>query len=471
MDKVWVSLVAMGMFPVSFAFALQYAHLTTFALRIGVSETFSSLVWLCGPVTGLIIQPLIGQLSDACHYNLGRRRPFILVGAIALALSQLSVAFATDIGYLFGDRGLTHAVALGVFVVSFWLYDAANNVFAISFRALLCDIIPYNHMQLAFSLQQVWSSLGYISGYYISQIKWASVANANLFNWSPTCPASCAASHSAVECPLEYVSGCFDLKVAFLASAFITIACAFIVCLVAREKQHLEHTPVELNFFAALSDVPEEMHAIYLASLLCWFGWFSALVYQVNFVSREVSRAETESEIEDAERSAFFGLMLGSVLSGVTSLCIPSLTRHNKSRSFVVWAASCGILSVILSIAPLVAYSGNLSVGVAWLASFGVIYAVTNSIPYSLVSLMISEHKESMSAGKAMGLLNVAVCIPQIITSVLGGPVISQFHSDIPCFIIGAICAAGACAILRDKVKMRGYHRAPNDSISINSVQ
>ena len=473
MDIAWVSTVTMGMFPVSFAFALQYAHLTTFALHIGVSDTFSSLVWLCGPVTGLVIQPLVGQFSDICHLKIGRRRPFIILGAIALASSQLAVAFSTDIGFFFGDRGASHAVALGVFIASFWVYDAANNVFAISLRALLCDIVPYSRMQLAFSLQQVWSSMGYICGYYISQIRWVTIADMQFFHWSSTCPITCAASHSAMDCPPEYVSGCFDLKVSFLLSACITIACAVIVCITAREKRQHGHAPIELNLCAALSDVPEEMHVIYLASLLSWFGWFSALVYQVNFVTREVIKAETESQVEDAERSAFFGLMMGSVISAVTSLCIPSITRHRISRSFLVWSASCGILAVILAIAPLVAYTGNLNFGVIWLASFGVVYAVTNSIPYSLLSLMVNEHKESLSAGKAMGLLNVAVCIPQIITSVLGGPVISQFHSDIPCFIIGAMCAAAACAVLRDKVNQlrQGYTRAPDDIPSIHSVQ
>jgi len=469
MDTLWISTITVGMFPISFAFALQYAHLTAFALQIGISEAFSSLVWLCGPVTGLIIQPLIGQLSDRCQSKYGRRRPFILTGALCLALAQLTVAFCTDIGSVLGDWGVLHNRALAVFIISFWVYDAANNIIAVTFRALLSDIVPQNRIQFAFSLQQIWSSLGYISGYFVSQVRWFNFPNFLHLISSSTCPLACAASRLPLDCPVEYVSGCFDVKASFLISAAVTICCTVIVCLAARETRSVAPGD-SLQFWdiSSMSDFPEDLNSVYLASLLSWFGWFSALIYQVNFVSREV--AGTSTDFETAERSAFFGLMCGSILSAVTSLFIPRFTKADKSKSFSLWGMSCGFLAVVLGLSPLVAWAGNLSLGVAWLASFGLVYSVTNSVPYSLVSVMVNEGKATgsgITAGKAMGWLNVAVCVPQTITSIVGGPIISEFHSDIPCFIIGSVCAAGACAILRDKVRemKRGYARAPEGDV------
>jgi MFS family permease len=248
------------------------------------------------------------------------------------------------------------------------------------------------------------------------------------------------------------------------------MTCALIVCVFGREKSSIRPEVLESRSFMSLTSFPEEFNTVYVASLLSWFGWFSALIYQVNFVSREVAKPTTSAEFEESERSAFLGLMLGSIVSAIASLFIPRLTQQRMTSSLKVWAVSCGILAAILASSPLVAWWGNTGIGTLWLASFGLVYAVTNSVPYSLISVMLHEKKstvavlgDEVTAGRAMGMLNVAVCIPQIITSVVGGPIISEFHSDIPCFLIGSVCAAGASFVLADKVKelRRGYARAP----------
>ena len=462
----------MGMFPSSFCFALQYAHLTTFAMDLGVSAAFSSLIWLCGPVTGMLVQPLIGQLSDRYNSPLGKRRPFIIMGGCFLIVSEILVAYVTDIGYVIGDRNRSHNRAICLFVFAFWVFDAANNTLAISLRALLSDLLKDDELQRGFSLQQVWSSIGYVCGYFAAQLDWASIIPYGVGNFSVVCQQKCVLGE--VSCPEEYIPGCMDLRFAFLTSALITAGVIIIVCAIARESTYVEvseepvrpPSPFKRPLF--LSDLPIDFRVIYTASLLSWFGWFSALIYQVHFVAVEVAAHSKRSE-----HFAFVGLMTGSVLSGIVSTLLPFLTTGEKG-AYRIWGFSCFLLSGILGCSPLVASSQSIWVGTIWLTLFGGVYAVSNSVPFSLIAHLVKENGSQKtrnfqvlppSAGRLLGLLNVAVCIPQVLTALFGGAINSRFSSDIPCFLIGALFAslAGALLIRTSKEKRRNFQVLPSE--------
>lgn len=133
-----VASVACG---VQFGWALQLSLLTPYVQELGVSHAWASLIWLCGPVSGLVVQPLVGHLSDRCHSRFGRRTPFIFVGAVSIAVAVLTIGHAADIGWVLGDRGGgKRPRAVVVFVIGFWLLDVANNVIQGPCRALLGDL-------------------------------------------------------------------------------------------------------------------------------------------------------------------------------------------------------------------------------------------------------------------------------------------------------------------------------------------
>ncbi|GJN35657.1 hypothetical protein PR202_gb24452 [Eleusine coracana subsp. coracana] len=103
------------------------------------------LVWLCGPLSGLLVQPLVGHLSDrlAPASPLGRRRPFIAAGAASIAAAVLTVGFSADLGRLFGDDitpGSTRLGAILVYLIGFWLLDVGNNATQGPCRAFLADL-------------------------------------------------------------------------------------------------------------------------------------------------------------------------------------------------------------------------------------------------------------------------------------------------------------------------------------------
>lgn len=133
-----VASVAAG---VQFGWALQLSLLTPYVQELGIPHQYASLIWLCGPISGMFVQPIIGHYSDQCTSSYGRRRPFILIGAILVVCSVLTIGYSADIGYLIGDD-LSQAIrprAIIIFVIGFWLLDLANNTLQGPCRALLAD--------------------------------------------------------------------------------------------------------------------------------------------------------------------------------------------------------------------------------------------------------------------------------------------------------------------------------------------
>lgn len=132
-----VASVACG---IQFGWALQLSLLTPYVQELGIPHAFASVIWLCGPLSGFFVQPLVGHMSDRCTSRFGRRRPFIVAGATLIVVSVLIVGHSADIGWLFGDRGESKVGAIAAFVVGFWLLDVANNTTQGPCRALLGDL-------------------------------------------------------------------------------------------------------------------------------------------------------------------------------------------------------------------------------------------------------------------------------------------------------------------------------------------
>lgn len=125
---------------IQFGWALQLSLLTPYVQNLGVSHAWSSIIWLCGPLSGLFVQPLVGLLSDRCTSRFGRRRPFILAGTLSIIVAVLIIAYAADIGWLLGDTEKSRPRAVGFFVFGFWILDMANNFVQGPCRALLADL-------------------------------------------------------------------------------------------------------------------------------------------------------------------------------------------------------------------------------------------------------------------------------------------------------------------------------------------
>lgn len=126
----------------------QSSLLTPYVQELGIPHAWASIIWLCGPLSGLFVQPLVGHMSDRCTSKFGRRRPFIVVQVIFIILAVAVIGHSADIGWLLGDKGESKNRAIVAFFFGFWLFDLANNSTLGSCRALLADLTGKINIQI-----------------------------------------------------------------------------------------------------------------------------------------------------------------------------------------------------------------------------------------------------------------------------------------------------------------------------------
>lgn len=107
---------------------------------LGIPHTWASYIWLCGPIFGMFVQPIVGYYSDRCECSRGRRRPFIVMGACIVVMVVMLIGFSADLGCMFGDSISYRPRAITIFVLGFWLLDLVNNMLQGPCRALLIDL-------------------------------------------------------------------------------------------------------------------------------------------------------------------------------------------------------------------------------------------------------------------------------------------------------------------------------------------
>ena len=135
-----------GFFGVQFSFGLQQSNMSAIYKYLGANEAELPMLWLAGPVTGLLVQPIIGAISDGTWSpKFGRRKPFFLIGAIVASLALIAMPFSSSIWM---------AASL------LWILDAANNIALEPYRAFISDKLPEKQYSLGFLMQSFFTGLG-----------------------------------------------------------------------------------------------------------------------------------------------------------------------------------------------------------------------------------------------------------------------------------------------------------------------
>ncbi|KAL2634147.1 hypothetical protein R1flu_005626 [Riccia fluitans] len=498
---------------------------------LGIEHAFASFIWLCGPVTGLVAQPCIGIWSDQCKSKWGRRRPFILSGALMVASSVIIIGFSADIGYLLGDshencevyKGIRPRAA-GVFVIGFWLLDLANNTVQGPARALLADLAGSGQQDAANSIFVLWMALGNILGF-------SAGANGDWSKWFPflLSEACCEA--------------CGNLKGAFLVAVIFLLFCTAVTVLsskevpleliknITEEKKHGEDVVSQLlqpdesrlvmvngelqqvskrsyenghergfakdensvqsigpgtvmvNLLTGVRRLPSSMKIVLVVMALCWLSWFPFFLFDTDWMGREVYRGNPNGDDTQVDnyaegvRAGAFGLLLNSVVLAISSLVITPLCQYFGSKH--VWALSNFVVficmmctTVITALAVKTRFEGGQQVHIyaGWVKIGSIILftvlgfplAITYSVPYALTAELTAD--SGGGQGLAMGILNLAVVIPQMVVALGAGPWDELFGGgNVPAFALAGVFALIASVVATKqlpRLSRHGYQRA-----------
>ncbi|XP_074574070.1 sucrose transport protein SUT1-like [Curcuma longa] len=458
---VFACMVAGG---VQYGWALQLSLLTPYVQTLGLSHALSSIVWLCGPVAGFVVQPIVGLWSDRCRSRFGRRRPFIFVGCVLISIAVIVVGFSSDIGHALGDTKEHCSVYHGprwhaavVYCLGFWLLDFSNNAVQGPARALMADLSSHHGPNTANAIFASWMALGNILGYL-------SGSSGTWHKWFPflVTNACCEA--------------CANLKGAFLVAVVLLFISLTVTLFLAKEVRLCDLNTFAsvdqqktsfFDVFRAFKNLPPGMLSVLLVTALTWLSWFPFTLYNTDWMGREIYYGKPKGTSEQIDaydrgvREGAFGLLLNSVVLGVSSFLIAPLCRKLSAK--VVWAISNLTLFVCMAAICIIGVwsskefhssaqlrlTADPTIRVVALVIFTILgfpLAVVYSVPFAVTAQLTANVEGGQ--GLCVGVLNISIVIPQVIVALGAGPWDALFgKGNMPAFAL-ASAIAFACSIV-----------------------
>ncbi|HEX6134045.1 MAG TPA: MFS transporter [Longimicrobiales bacterium] len=419
--------MSFGFLGIQFGWGLQLANMSAIYEKLGASPEQVPILWLAAPMTGLLVQPIIGALSDRTWTRLGRRRPYFLTGAILSSIALFLMPTST---------------ALWMAASLLWILDASINTSMEPFRAFVADRLDPAQRTTGYVVQSFFIGVG------------ASLANALPFGLRLL----------GVEGTTE--SG-IPLTVAY---SFQLGALVFLTAIVWTVLTTREDPPVDMEAWArekatrgglsgiltevgsAIRDMPATMRQLAVVQVFTWLGLFCMWMFFVPATARHVFGA-TDPQSALYTRGIEWGgfaFAFYSITCFMVAFALPALA-HRTSRKLVHATAltigGLSLLSVYLIQSQYLLLLTMVGVGIAW--------ASILSLPYAILSTAIPAAR----MGVYMGVFNLFIVIPEIIASVGFGRLIrvlfGEGNPNAPLYVVvfGGICmlvAAACVTFVRD---------------------
>ncbi len=390
--------MSFGFLGIQFGWGLQLANMSAVYERLGARPDEVPLLWLAAPVTGLLVQPIVGALSDRTWGRLGRRRPYFLVGAI---LASVALFFMPTSSALWMAAGLL------------WILDASINVSMEPFRAFVADKLPASQRTSGFVMQSFFIGVG------------ASLANALPFLFGATGVTGSTASGIPLTVYYSFQVGAAVFLLAVLWTVFTTT----------------EHPPEDMAAFererrgrsgpaallgeigGAIREMPRTMKQLAVVQFFTWLGLFCMWMFFVPTVARHVFGATDPDSTLYARGIEWGGLTFAvySVTCFAVAFALPRLAAATSRKATHALALVCGgvgLLSVYGIHDRYLLLLTMVGVGIAW--------ASILSMPFAILAGALPPHR----MGVYMGVFNFFIVIPEILAALTFGPIIRSLFGE-----------------------------------------
>lgn len=493
--------MSFGFLGIQFGFGLQNANVSRIFQTLGAEIDDIPILWVAAPVTGLIIQPIIGYFSDKTWTRMGRRRPYFLVGAILASLALFI---------------MPNSPALWVAAGMLWIMDASINVSMEPFRAFVGDLLPAEQRTRGFAMQSffigtgavVASALPYILSnwlgvsseapegvvpdqvkysFYIGGVVFLASVLWTVFNSKEYSPEEMSQFEEATDTSASHSAGSAAQQVpwrVFLRNStlFITAGAAttlwvesfggkkdlyiltfgliifgvfqLIAGMMVRAKAR------ENGFIEIMNDLlqmPATMAQLAVVQFFSWFALFSMWIYTTGAVADSVFGTSDASSAAYNAGADWVGVCF-AVYNGVAALAafflpwLATKTSRKTVHALSLVAGGLGLASIYFVTDQYWLLASMVGVGIAW--------AGILSMPYAILSGALPQHK----MGVYMGIFNFFIVIPQLVAASILGFLVSSFFDNhaIYALLIGGISmgVAAACVYFvrdLDEEKMRQF--------------
>ena len=384
--------MSFGFLGIQFGFALQGGFMSRIFQTLGAEKDAIPLLWIAAPLTGLIIQPIVGYLSDRTwHVKFGRRRPYFLIGAI---LSTIALFFAP------------YSSALWMAAGSLWILDASINISMEPFRALVADKLPDSQRSYGFVVQTLIIGIG---TWIASNLPWMM---------------------TQIGVPNTAAPGVVpdSVKFAFAIGAVVLFSSILYTILTtdeyppedldAFEKEKEENKGFWNGFkeiFKNISGMPNVMKKLGVVQFFSWFAFFTMWSFATPAITEHIFKATDTSSLAYNNAADSVGNYLGTygLISMFYALILAFITSKVKiNRKLVhmlsLMAGGSGFILIYFITEPWMLHICFALVGIAW--------ASILSMPYAMLSSSVNPKQ----MGVYMGIFNMFIVIPQIVAA-LGG--------------------------------------------------
>jgi len=417
--------MSFGFLGIQFGFALQNANASRILQTFGAEVEHLSWFWLVAPITGMIVQPIIGYFSDRTWNRFGRRRPYFLLGAFltsaALILMPNAPALAGYIAPMFIGGGLL------------MIMDASINISMEPFRALVADKLPPEQHTLGFSMQTLLIGIGAVVG------SWLPYILGNFMGFST----------EAKEAGLvpQNVTWSFYFGAAVLITSIIWTVSTTKEYPPEFYDEEEDKSEVKQKF-----KIPPTMWQLLLVQFFSWFALFSMWVYTTPAIAQHYFGTTDPNSAGYQDAGNWVGILFGiyNGVSAMIALLLPKVAKVIGRKPTHALALTLGGLS-FLSFAIIsdhqLLWIPMIGVGIAW----GSILAM----PYAMLATSIP----AKQMGMFMGLFNMSITIPQIINGIFSGLILKYFFDGDPIkalYMAGVLMILGAVStfFVKDKVNV-----------------
>jgi len=423
--KLWN--LSFGFFGVQIAYALQSANISRIFATLGADPHNLSYFWILPPLMGIIVQPIVGTLSDKTWCRFGRRIPYLFVGALVAVLVMCLLPNA-------GSLGMAVSTAMVFGLISLMFLDTSINMAMQPFKMLVGDMVNEKQKALAYSIQSFLCNAGSLVGYVFPFLfTFLGISN--------------VAAKGVVPDSVIY---------SFYIGAAILILCVIYTSVKVKEmppKEYAEYHGLDkplneekVNVIKLLRNAPK---AFWTVGLVQFFSW-AAFLYMWNYTNGAI--AETCWHTTDPTSAGFqeagnwVGILfavqaIGSVL---WAMALPRFSNRKLAYALSLVLGGIGFMMIPYVSDQYVLFIPYLLIGCAWAAML--------AMPFTIVTNALN----GSHMGAYLGLFNGTICIPQIIAAALGGVVLTLVGSAQSNMMIVAgvflIIGAGCVGIIKETI-------------------
>jgi len=414
--------MSFGFFGIQFGWGLQMANMSAIYEYLGARADQIPILWLAAPLTGMLIQPIIGHASDRTWGRLGRRRPYFLVGAI---LASLMLLFMPNSSALWMAAGML------------WILDASINVSMEPFRAFVADILPEGQRTSGFAMQSMFIGLGAVIA---SALPWLLT---NVFH-------------------MQQVAGDLRAIPTTTRISFYVGAAAFIGAVLWTIVTTPEYPPEDMEAFKALkaqktgvganareimtaiAEMPDTMRKLGPVQFFTWLGLFCMWLYFPVAVAHNVFGASDPKSLLYREGVDWGGVCFAvySAVCFAFSFALPWMARkfgRKYTHILCLLCGAAGLMSVVIIHNKYMLLFTMLGVGIAW--------ASTLSMPYAVLAASLPPDR----TGVYMGIFNFFIVTPEICASLFFGWIMIHLlnNNRIYAIIAGGVFMLIAAALMQ----------------------